>query len=124
MTAAPQALDPSTRLAVARRTLEERGIRHAPVLCEGRVVGVVSEHDLTICESASNFDLDLRLEDVMTKDVLTVPPSATLQDVTRRMRARHCGSAIVVDHDRVVGIFTTTDALDALADLLDGVCGS
>jgi CBS domain-containing protein len=36
------------------------------------------------------------------------------------MAARKFGSAVVVDEDgRVIGIFTTTDALDALARVLD-----
>ena len=49
----------------------------------------------------------------------SVAPDASLREVARTMAERKCGSAIVVEGERVVGVFTTTDALRALATLLD-----
>jgi len=42
---------------------------------------------------------------------LCVPASLEVDEVARRMRAGHCGSALVLDGDDVVGIFTERDLL-------------
>ncbi len=48
----------------------------------------------------------------------TVSPDAPLRDVARTMAEQKFGSAVVVDGDEVTGVFTTTDALRALAAVL------
>jgi CBS domain-containing protein len=54
--------------------------------------------------------------DVMTKDVLTVPKTATLGQVARSMRARNVGSAIVVDErGGVAGIISERELVESVA---------
>ena len=57
----------------------------------------------------------LTVESAMTPEPYIVTPDADLAEVAREMAARRCGSAIVVDQASVVGVFTTVDALLALA---------
>lgn len=45
------------------------------------------------------------------KKFLAVPQDTTVSDVAQRMAKRNVGAAIVVDHGRIVGIFTERDAL-------------
>jgi len=47
-----------------------------------------------------------------------VKPDSKLDEVARMMADKKIGSVLVVDHHRLVGIFTTTDALQALGELL------
>ena len=49
----------------------------------------------------------------------TVAPDAQLREVARTMAERKIGSAVVVDGGEVTGVFTTTDALRALAAVLN-----
>jgi CBS domain-containing protein len=56
----------------------------------------------------------------MSRDPYTTTPSAPLEEVARDMADRKYGSAVVVDHGKVVGLFTTVDALRALVVLLRG----
>jgi acetoin utilization protein AcuB len=58
------------------------------------------------------------VEDAMSTDIFSVPPSAPLRRVVARMAEKRLGSAVVVDRDKVVGLFTTTDALNVLSRLL------
>jgi CBS domain-containing protein len=55
----------------------------------------------------------------MTPNPFVVPPDAPLNQVARAMARRKIGSAIVVDGERVAGVFTTTDALLALVNALE-----
>lgn len=57
----------------------------------------------------------------MTAEPFRVSPDAPLAKVARHMALYRLGSAVVVDaQDRIVGLFTATDALTVLADMVDG----
>jgi acetoin utilization protein AcuB len=119
MTRNPRVIQPEVTLAEAHRVMRRDHIRHLPVLRDLRLVGIVSDRELFEHEAASGFDPDrVTVEEVMTRDVLTVAPQAELAEVAELMRARGCGSVVVVEHDRVVGIFTTSNALEALSEVM------
>jgi acetoin utilization protein AcuB len=60
----------------------------------------------------------MKVEDVMTPHPYTVTPGAPLDEVASAMSRRKIGSAVVVEGGRVVGVFTTVDALRLLSALL------
>jgi CBS domain-containing protein len=51
----------------------------------------------------------------MSRDLLTVPPDLSLQEVAKRMAAREYGAALVMDGGQLVGIVTERDVLRAVA---------
>ncbi len=117
----PYCVGQAEPLNTAHALMREHGIRHLPVLDAARLVGVVSERDLALLERFAGVDpATFRIAKAMRTDPLTVPPDAPIDDVARQMAERKSGSAIVVDGDRVVGVFTTTDALRALSHVLAG----
>jgi acetoin utilization protein AcuB len=98
--------------------MRERGIRHLPVLDAGRLVGVVSQRDLYLAESLEGVDPTTdTVREAMCGEPYAVPPGAPLEEVAATMAERRLGSAIVVDRGAVIGVFTTVDALRALASL-------
>lgn len=121
MTPGPHTIARNRSLSAARLVMLDEGVRHLPVLESGRVVGVLSERDLLLVESLPGVNpTDVRVEEAMVEDVFTAGPDAPLVAVVRTMIARKLGSAVIIDDDgRVVGVFTTVDALRALRDLLD-----
>jgi CBS domain-containing protein len=57
------------------------------------------------------------VEDAMTDAVYGVAPETPLEEVAATMAAHKYGAALVLgERGRVVGVFTTVDALHALAD--------
>jgi len=58
------------------------------------------------------------VSDAMAQSVYSVAPEAPLDEVVSEMASRKYGSAIVMQNEKVVGIFTTVDVCRALADLL------
>lgn len=121
MTPGPHFVAATDTLAAAKDLMQEHGIRHLPVMRGNDLVGVLSDRDV-------NRALALRcappesiaVEDAMTADPYVVPPSTLLNVVARTMAERKVGSAVVLDRGAVLGVFTTTDALNALADSLEG----
>ena len=121
MTANPVAITSDRTLADAHRVMRERQIRHLPVVDSGRLVGVVSQRDLYLLETLQGIDPDAeRVEEAMTAEPFTVALDAPLEDVASVMAERRYGSAVVLQGGEVVGLFTTVDALRALATVSRG----
>jgi CBS domain-containing protein len=118
MTPAPHTIGEDQPLAVAHEAMQKYGIRHLPVLAAGRLVGLVSLDDLHLIETIRDVEAaSVPVEDAMSTSVYAVTPDAQLDEVARAMAERRIGSAVVMEGRAVVGVFTTVDALRALADL-------
>lgn len=100
------------------RIMSENGVRHVPILSGDQVVGVVSERDLKLVAAldASSKSL-LTAGDIMSRDPVMVSSQDTLHDVAFEMSRRKIGSVIVNEGDKLLGIFTSTDALNALVEI-------
>lgn len=119
MTHTPHLIGVEQPMAAAHEMMRQNGIRHLPVLHGGKLVGIVSLRDLHFIETLRDVDPEaVRVEEAMTQDVYTVPPRTPLKEVVSEMAERKLGSAVVVDGTRIVGVFTTIDALDTLATML------
>jgi acetoin utilization protein AcuB len=119
MTVSPVSIASHRTLADARQLMRERGIRHLPVVDAGRLVGIVSQRDLYLIETLRGVDAGAdTVAEAMTAEPYAVSPDAPLEEVAREMAQHKYGSAVVVQRGEVVGIFTTVDALRALASML------
>src|SRR5512139_3073111 len=119
MTLSPQVISSGHTLAQARQVMRERNIRHLPVVDDGRLVGVVSQRDLYILETLKGVDPAAEtVKEAMSPEPFAVRPEAPLDEVALAMAEHKYGSAVVVDQGVVVGLFTTVDALRALATVL------
>lgn len=121
MTPGAEVIAPSETLAEAKRLMQKYGVRHLPVMRDRELVGVVTERDLyralaLKCAPPESIAVD----EAMTPDPYSVPPETKLNLVARTMAKRKVGMAVVVQREAVLGVFTTTDALNALADSLEG----
>ncbi len=116
MTPQPVTIGRAQTLETAHALMREHGCRHLPVLEHDDLVGVLSQRDLYFLESLGGVDLEKDIvEDAMTSDAYTVRPDDSLAEVCARMADDKLGCAVVVERDRVAGIFTATDALRVLA---------
>ena len=120
MTRSPHTIGHDQSLTAAHRLMRAHDIRHLPVLDGGQLVGVLSQRDLHLIESLGDVDPDqVSVSEAMSSDIFSVSPRASIRKVAIEMASRKLGSAIVVDEDAVVGIFTAIDALDVLAGMLE-----
>ena len=115
MTPCPQTIARDATIAEARAGMRQLDVRHLPVVDSGGLVGIVSERDLSFAERFAD-PRTTAVGDVMTKDPYVTFPYTPLSDVAHAMASLKYGAAIVIDRGSVVGVFTTTDALRALAE--------
>jgi acetoin utilization protein AcuB len=119
MTPTPHTITTRHTLAEAHQTMRERGVRHLPVVLDGKLLGVVSQRDLYLLETLRGVDVGREMvEEAMSDEPFVVSPDASLADVAEAMARSKHGSALVMESDTVVGIFTSTDAMRALVALL------
>ena len=65
-------------------------------------------------------DLGEENEDAMSQDCYAVTPESSLARVAEHMAEHKIGSAVVMEEGKVIGLFTTTDALNMLAKSIRG----
>ena len=58
----------------------------------------------------------LKLEDIMTRNVISASPDMTIREAMQLLSERHVSGAPVVNGGKVVGVFSATDLLAFLAD--------
>ncbi len=114
MTSHPYAIDPREKLSSARYLMATRDIHHLPVMERDQLVGIVSDRDLHPIHPLQ----DIPVRELMTEDVAHVGPNTPMDEVIDLMERRKCSSVVVIGPQGVEGIFTVSDALRALGDLL------
>ena len=120
MTRNPHLIGAEQSIATAHQLMRTNGIRHLPVLHGGKLVGVVSQRDLHFIETLRDVNPEtVSVEEAMTQDVFAVSPRTPLKEIVSEMAERKLGSAVVVEGQKIVGVFTTIDALDTLAGILE-----
>lgn len=120
LTPQPFTIQADDYLCAARKTMNAHHVRHLPVMSRDQLVGIISERDLYVTMGID--DLDWRREPAriaMTPNPLRVSLDADACQVAERMLESRQDCALVEDGDgKLVGIFTDTDALKAMIELL------
>ena len=114
-----------TRLYQALEMMGEKGIRHLPIVEDGKLLGILSDRDLQKHMSATFGSADEKsgdrllmlktAEELMTKAPITVRPDTALKEVVHILVERKFGAVPVVDEaGMAVGIITSIDLLRLL----------
>ena len=78
----------------------------------GEVIGIVTERDILIEVVATGKSADdLKVEDIMTKELVTVSPDNSLEEAADLMTKNKIKKLPVVVGGKLVGIVTATDLI-------------
>lgn len=104
------------------KLMEQHGVRHLPIVHDGVVVGVVSDRDLRLALGLNTGRRNqVTAHDIMAADPISVLADTPLDEVAFDMSERKIGSVLVYEESgEYLGIFTVTDALNALIEILRG----
>lgn len=124
-------LKPKTSAFEAARALDTNQVGAVIVQHERQVTGIVTDRDLAIRLVGQGLDArETTLGDVMTKNVVTLPPEATRTDAIQLMLERRIRRIPLVSDGTVVGMVTLDDLiadeaapLDILADVVRAQLG-
>lgn len=120
MTETPHTVGSEQTISFAQGLMREHHFRHLPVLHGGELSGVVSDRDLGLVAGLNDINPDdTRVEEAMTTEPYTVTRDTSLREILQQMAEHKYGSAVVMEGRKVIGIFTTHDAINLLADNFD-----
>ncbi|MFL5352034.1 CBS domain-containing protein [Archangium sp.] len=111
MTRGVEAIAPHATLTQAAEKMRQLNVGPLPV-CEGdTLVGLVTDRDLVVRGIAMGHDPDTsHVSSVMTEDVETLPPGASLEQAAKLMEERQLRRLLVVDGGgKLVGIVSLGD---------------
>ncbi len=125
MTPNPITIEADATVVEAIHLLKEKNVRRLPVMKNGRLVGIVTERMLLSFSPGKSTSLDTwelhyllartPVTEAMNPKPHTVTPDTELADAAQLIRDRKLnGITVVNEHGDLVGILTTTNALEAL----------
>lgn len=127
MTKDPKTVSPDDTLGRAADMMRESRINHLPVVDGGRLVGILSDTDLRNASLASGplpapegtMDRDRRVREVMKTEVWSLTPEDSVEDALLIITRKRFGALPVLSGDKLVGIITKIDLLNAVIDVLN-----
>lgn len=115
----PYTIDAGQSLDSAEDLMRQKGIRHLPVTAKGELIGVISDRDVKMALGIVGSDPQLvKVIDICRDKPFKVSPDAKLHGVLDEMASKLYGSALVVQNEKLVGIFTTVDVCRAFSEIL------
>ena len=113
-------VSPEVSLEEAEKIMIKEGIRHLPVLDNrSDIVGIISDRDIHFAHRMSS-EKNLKVKEFMQQEPYCVSIHTKISEVALEMSANKYGSAIILDDDGGIGIFTSIDALNALIEIVRG----
>jgi len=121
-------VDVNDSMQDAMKLLKENDIRMLPVMKKAKLVGIVTDRDLKKASASDATTLEvhellyllmkIKVKDIMTRDVITVPPDYTVEETAQVLQKNRISGAPVVAADgQLVGTITQTDLFRVLISL-------
>jgi len=121
MTRNPVTVDSETLVLDAQKIMKENNIRRLPVVDKGKLVGMVTKHDLleaspSPATSLSVFELNyllakMKVKEIMKRNPVTIAPDTPFEEALRLGQEKKIGSFPVVEKGKLVGITTESDII-------------
>jgi acetoin utilization protein AcuB len=127
MTRNPKTVGPDDPLTRAADVMREFRINHLPVVEGGKLVGILSDTDLRNVSLASDRPSgpgepqvqERKVREVMKTEVWSLTPEDSVEDALLIIQRKKFGALPVLEGDRLVGIITKLDMINAFIDVLD-----
>ncbi len=116
----PYTVQSSTTLCDAYKFMNEKHIRHLPVMEDETLVGVITDRDLRLATSRLSkvpFEPTAKVKEIMISPVETTYPTNPVEVATRLRREKRIVCLPVMENEKLVGIITAVDLLDSLLKL-------
>jgi CBS domain-containing protein len=114
-------------ISKVRALVRDHGVHHIPVVQGDQLVGIITWSDILRVSFGDAFGTDeravdatldhtLTLEQVMKKDPVSLPETATVREAAEILATGDFHSLPVVNGGKLVGIVTTTDLIRYLLE--------
>ncbi|NIQ38536.1 MAG: CBS domain-containing protein [Proteobacteria bacterium] len=128
MTENPITVEADTLVIDAQKIMKEKNIRRLCVTEKGKLVGIVTQHDLLKASPSPATSLTvweinylwgkMKVSDVMHRNPVSVTPQTTFEEALMLGQKNKIGSFPVMDNGKLVGITTESDLVRLVTRVL------
>lgn len=111
-------IDADGSLRRAAKVMVDRGVGSAVVIENERVAGIITERDILKAIAADKNLDDTRVEEVMTRDVVSGAPGWDLVKAVKTMTDGGFRHLLVMEMDDPVGIISLRDLMEGMAEMV------
>ena len=112
---------PDITVKEAAGIMSQHHIGSLVILKDKKIVGIITERNILIAV-AQGKDAELTtVEEIMSKNVVTVAPDKTVEDAVNLMTEHKIKKLPVVEGDNLIGIITASDILVVEPKLIEGI---
>jgi CBS domain-containing protein len=111
-------VDPGASLRRAAKVMTDRGVGCAVVVEKEKVAGIVTERDILRAVAADRTMDDAKVEDVMTRDVVSGAPGWEIVRAVKTMTEGGFRHLLVMEMDDPIGIVSLRDLMDSMVELV------
>ncbi len=120
MTKNPIVLPPNENVKNAFNLLLEKGIRQAPVVDKGELVGIVTDRDLRMAMVQNLKMNDLTVGLIMTKDPVIITEDSQITEAGKLISIGKFNAIPVIEKSgELTGIISTTDILKCFLEVMN-----
>ena len=127
MTDNPVTITLQDSLIDAQKIMEDKKIRHLPVVDNQEIIGMLSYTDLMRVNFVDSYGDGneqvtttlysvLTIEQVMIDQLVTINTETTIRDAAEILSKKEFHALPVIDHNGLTGIITTTDLIKYLLE--------
>ena len=119
---------PDMPIMEALNLMKRERIRRMPVVKQGKMMGIISDKDLLNASPSDATSLsvweinyllsNISVEEVMTREVLTVEEETPIEEAARIMADNKIGGIPVMRGEDIVGLITETDLFKIFLELM------
>ena len=109
MTSDVLSVAPEDTIGEAAQKMVDREVSSAAVSDYGRLIGILTERDLTRAVAGRTHSSEARVREWMTPDPVTLPASASPKQAAEIMLEQRFRHIPVVEGDRAIGIVSIRD---------------
>ena len=115
-------VEPDITLEEAARKMVDEGTKFLIVTKNEKLVGIVTEWDFVKrLASEERFDEKAKLETIMTKKVIVIPPDTEIGEAAEIMAANNIKKLPVVEGNVLIGVVTAMDIIAAEPKLIEQI---
>ena len=121
-------IEKNERMTTAKKILQEKNIRHLPVVEGKKLVGLVTNMDIRKAEASPATSLEIRelhylldkltVQEIMTRNVITISPDISVEEATTLLHYNKIGCLPVVEDGNLIGIITEDDVMEMLIEVM------
>lgn len=114
-------LDRNATVQDAAQTMSELDVGIVPVCSNQKPVGVITDRDIVLRNTAQGDDPNTPVEKIMSEDPIYGSPDMSVEEATELMSHKQIRRLPIVENDNIVGIVSLGDlATESKADMEAG----